>query len=78
MKNLLLKQTVNGERAYPIDAEELKKMEAAGTAVRVCRNPSVYRVAAVMPDQIAVDEPEVQQTYRTRNMVAKRIGRSAR
>jgi len=69
MVNLLLKPTLKGERAYLVDAEELKIMETLDEVEKVSDRPLVYRMKA---------EVVTPQVYETKDMVAKPDTRRAR
>ena len=69
MVNLLLKSTSKGERAYPVDAEELKIMEALDEVEKVSDRPLVYRMKAETAKAAPTDGDE-PQVYETKDMVA--------
>ncbi len=75
MVNLLLKQTPCGERAFPVNSEDLKIMEALDEVEQVSKNPLVYRVKVDTPATAEKDEPQV---YQTKDMVARPNARRTR
>lgn len=71
MVNLLLKSTPKGERAYPVDAEELKIMETLDEVEKVSDRPLVYRMKAQVAKTDEPSDGDEPQVYETRDMVAK-------
>jgi hypothetical protein len=69
MVNLLLKPTPNGERAFPVDSEELKIMETLDEVEKVSDRPLVYRMKAEVPK--TKSEEEQPQVYETKDLVAQ-------